>query len=1334
MEFVMPKYSFKPELKEISALYNSALQSSNQMRDNCYSALLLGGAHIVRTRISSLDEHIRRSKPALLSASTNPKFPSRTHEFVNDFFADKIESADFIQRLIGALQKKSKLGFLTTNDLWAIPNAISIYLIRSISHTAISPDRHCEKIFASLNSCHSILAEIQNILWVDIMPKVSYLDTILEEDPHGAFLSMDAESKDLYRQSITRIAKLGGRTEKEVASQALALALRHVGDHRRELSHVGYYLVGNGTKLICSHWKDMRLLVSANRSSTITRLAFVFSAISLLCAAGLTTQVIFNTSIASLPAIVGVAIWMATTLILFEALIHLFRYSVKAAYSTTKHPRFNYERAVPIDAKTLVVIPCLLISKENILRLKEKLLMQYLRNRVDNVNFALLTDWTDSKAEIKADDFELLASAIDSIKNLNENHASNGSKFFLFHRSRIWSPSEKAWMGRARKHGKLIDLNRYLVEGNRSSFHTIVGNTEVLADTAYVITIDDDTDLSYGSVVRLVSTISHPLCKPRLSDDGKRVAHGYGLLQPTVSTLGLTDKESRYQDLVTHGVGIKIYQSSSSDFYADVLDTGSYIGKGIYDVKCANSLLASAIDSGLVLSHDIIEGGLLNSSSVSDTEIFEPAPQTYGSEMKRQERWIRGDAQNLLWLLSKPRKIAEVGVVTSWRIHESLLNHFIEPALLVAALASCGIADLSWLASGIVAYLFIPPILRSVIKFQGQYLLTGNLLGITLDSIGNDFTIAFLKLITLPHRSVVSMVALARSSYRFCVSGNYLLEWTASEHSGEVKGVTGVLISGIVLSTTCIYVSFGLTQTNLLIATFFSSLWLASPFYVKFLNSRPDATGNHVHDELLPLAWRTWKYFDQAFAASKTKIVPDNLGYQETDKRSSPTNIGMSLVAVIAANKLNLINRRSCLKVIRSALESVAKLPTCEGHLYNWYDIDDLTVIGQASISSADSANFIASITVVMQWLQETPSTCELKDIAKTYLKLADAMESCCTDQAVLDTTKSLRRLLTEISIQGAVERSDVQEILAAIPALNNEAETVHTLLRGAHECFDCIGSEANKPEIDRLMLICKRLSTPSFSFFLNPQAGLLHIERKEKDQTASPAVYDLLASEARLATFIGVAKSNLGMDNWTRLSRSKIATAQGPCLVSWNGSLFEHLFAELFAQSPRGSLLDISCRNAVKRSKQIKPGLVWGKAECAFYDPSSDHTYGPIGEIELSISRESPSRTIIAPYASILALRLDTSSVVANVRHLDQLKAIGQLGLVESISFNDDAGQTHQIMRRHYSHHQGMILASIANTHSGAITSLFFKDPEMRAGKLLLQEPWPAIFSVIRN
>jgi hypothetical protein len=187
-------------------------------------------------------------------------------------------------------------------------------------------------------------------------------------------------------------------------------------------------------------------------------------------------------------------------------------------------PRMDYADGLPPSMRSLVAVPAMLASEEDVEELVEGLEVRFLANRDAHLHFALLTDFIDAATETLPQDARLLALAKERIDALNTIHAdAEGDRFFLFHRPRRWNPTERAWMGRERKRGKLADLNAWLRGGARGCFSLIAGRAEVLRDVRYVITLDADTQLPRDSARGFVGAMAHPLNRPVL-DAGRNRA------------------------------------------------------------------------------------------------------------------------------------------------------------------------------------------------------------------------------------------------------------------------------------------------------------------------------------------------------------------------------------------------------------------------------------------------------------------------------------------------------------------------------------------------------------------------------------------------------------------------------------------------------------------------------------------------------------------------------------------------------------------------------------------------------------------------------------------
>src|SRR5204863_845499 len=177
-------------------------------------------------------------------------------------------------------------------------------------------------------------------------------------------------------------------------------------------------------------------------------------------------------------------------------------------------PRLDFKDGIPPEQRTMVVVPTMLSNPVNVENLLEGLEIRYLANRDTNLHFALLTDFEDAEQEVSEKDDELVRLAREGIEALNQKYGTQRSDiFFLFHRPRRWNADEAVWMGYERKRGKLFEFNAYL-RGTRGRFATVAGDTTVLADVRFVITLDTDTQLPRDSARQMVGAMAHPLNRP----------------------------------------------------------------------------------------------------------------------------------------------------------------------------------------------------------------------------------------------------------------------------------------------------------------------------------------------------------------------------------------------------------------------------------------------------------------------------------------------------------------------------------------------------------------------------------------------------------------------------------------------------------------------------------------------------------------------------------------------------------------------------------------------------------------------------------------------------
>ena len=537
--------------------------------------------------------------------------------------------------------------------------------------------------------------------WRQFVGEHSLVEQTLAGDPARIYGEMDFATRDRYRQAVEGIARRSQLTEYAVARKAVQLAETHAREKpNARAAHVGYYLVDRGRPLL-EHLAEMRLSPGA----LLDKLRRQFPLTGYLAAMGLVTlaatllflrwtqqqEAGWLALLLAVPALIcaasfGLALanWLATELLSPQSL-----------------PRLDFEQGIPPEQRTLVVVPTMLTSAAGIEHLLEGIEVRYLANRDPCLHFALLTDATDAVEETLPGDVELVRLARAGIERLNEKYADvRGDVFYLFHRARRWNAQEGVWMGYERKRGKLADLNA-LLRGATGRFAEVVGDTAILQQVRYVITLDTDTQLPRDTARQMVGTLAHPLNRPVFNQRLCRVVAGYTILQPRVGVSLPSAHRSRFAQLYAGDAGIDPYTRVVSDVYQDLFGEGSFIGKGIYDV---DSFVQHCCDfpENAILSHDLIEGAYCRSALLSDVTLYEEYPSRYAADVARRHRWMRDDWQIAGWLLpwvrgrSGQRVRNPISALSRWKILDNLRRNLTPVAMLLLLL-------MTWLMSPAIA-------------------------------------------------------------------------------------------------------------------------------------------------------------------------------------------------------------------------------------------------------------------------------------------------------------------------------------------------------------------------------------------------------------------------------------------------------------------------------------------------------------------------------------------------------------------------------------------------------------------------------------------------------
>ena len=833
--------------------------------------------------------------------------------------------------------------------------------------------------------------------WREFVEAMSAVERILRSDPGEAYPAMDFATRDRYRHIIEEVAKISARAEDTVASRAIELARSSAvrdgsGDRT---AHVGYYLVDQGlAELEAATLARLPPAAALRRWASRSPLLIYLGAISLitlLLVAGLLAQAWAEgmTDWALLP--LGILALVATG----QLAVALVNWLATLLASPHPLPRMDYSTGIPPASRTLVVVPTMLTGERNVENLIEALEVRFLANRDPTRHFGLLTDFRDAAEDTLAGDESILHLARERIDALNARYADGRNDvFFLFHRPRRWNPHDRVWMGYERKRGKLADLNALLREGDSGGFALVVGATAVLSGVKYVITLDTDTQLPRDAARAFVGTMSHPLNRPLYDPGLGRVRVGYGILQPRVSVSLSGSSQSRYARLNGGEPGIDPYTRAVSDVYQDAFREGSFIGKGIYDVDAFEQTLKGRFPENRILSHDLLEGCYTRAGLLSDVQLYEEYPTRYGADVNRRYRWIRGDWQLAGWLLpwvpgpDGRRRVNPLSALSRWKLFDNLRRSLVPAALMLLLLLGWTVFSAAgfWTLA-VLGILLIPPVLSSLLDVfripddmrPGQHLVA------TVEATGLRVVQTGFALMTLPHEAFYSLDAVLRTLWRLLVTRKRLLEWNPSgdqERSSRTDLAASFRNMGAApaIATGAAVTLAVANPAALLVAGPILVLWMVSPAIAWWISLPLARRESRLTAEQLRflgrIARKTWAFFETFVGAEDHWLPPDN--YQEyragtLAHRTSPTNIGLSLLANLSACDFGYIPAGQLVERTAHTLETMAGLQRHRGHFFNWYDTLSLQPLHPAYISTVDSGNLAGHLLTLRAGLMALP-------------------------------------------------------------------------------------------------------------------------------------------------------------------------------------------------------------------------------------------------------------------------------------------------------------------------------------------------------------------------
>ena len=1192
----------------------------------------------------------------------------------------------------------------------------------------------------SVSNAITSLRAIGDSDWPDIIARTSALMRLMLTLP--VFEAEDNTTRDQSLHAIERLARRSGQGEVAVAGRLLGLIREAEGDPVRSLA--AYWLTGAGRPTLAR-----ALGLNAGRALAwlfITRrLALPLYLGALLVALGLLSWLLLRHA---LPA-PGWAVVLAGCLALFpasETVVAVINRLISESAKPEHLPRLALADGIPPQHRVMVVIPGMLTGPESAKSLAHRLLLHYLANPEPQAQFALLTDWLDADTAHTSQDAEDLASAVAEIETLNARHPpdpdGNGAtpRFILLHRERLFSQTEQRWIGWERKRGKLDLLVAALATGQSAPFLDLGESSRIAPAIQYLLTLDSDTQLPPGRLRELVGVAAHPHNQPRLDDSGTAVVSGYGILQPRVATpLPSVQEFTLYHWLFAGQCGIDPYSAASSEVYQDLFSEGTFTGKGLLHVAAMHAVLAHRLPEGQVLSHDLIEGSMARCGAVTDISVIEDAPFHADVAASRVHRWTRGDWQ-LLPFFFQPGRYG-LQAIHLWKMFDNLRRSLVAPmslALLLLTLAGYVLSP--WTALLLVLAAFSAgPVMGAVAGLSPSHddIALRHFYRETLSDLARAIWGGLWLLAQLLQQSMSQVDAIGRALHRMLVSRRHLLQWTtAAAAQAQAKAGLPALMRQHWREPAMALVLLGVLLAAATpmpwLAVGLCGLWGAAPVWTWWVSracpaGRQAQTPANDQAYLEGIARDTWRLFERCVGPGDNHLPPDNLQVLPHDivaHRTSPTNIGMYLLSATCARQFGWIGTQDMLERLEATLATLLTMERYRGHFMNWYDTQTALPMLPMYVSTVDSGNFSAHLLSVAQAcleLDRHPDTGQ------------------ASQRALIASHARLAPLLAQRSRLPAPRRDELRWMLADLRATRRSAALDR---QAAADEAAQRGNPVNTGP--RLRALARAFTTiawqAEFKFLYSSKRHLLHIGYRVAEHQRDASFYDLLASESRLTSLLGIARGDVPVRHWGHLGRVFFESGSGAGIRSWTGSMFEYLMPTLVLAEPHGSVLSDACHAALREQIAFSSqhGVPWGISESAY--AASDYTlayqYAPQGVPALALRRTPTDELVIAPYATALAALIAPHTATQNFAALEKLGARGRYGFIEALDYSvprRTGAEPYVPVSTFMAHHQGMTIVALthvlmngapqrwgmANAHLQAVSSLLHERAPREVSRL---------------
>ncbi|MGK2861956.1 MAG: glucoamylase family protein, partial [Chitinophagaceae bacterium] len=685
-----------------------------------------------------------------------------------------------------------------------------------------------------------------------------------------------------------------------------------------------------------------------------------------------------------------------------------------------------------------------------------------------------------------------------------------------------------------------------------------------------------------------------------------------------------------------------------------------------------------------------------------------------------------------------------------------------------------------------------------------------------------------INFIFLPFEVYTNITAIFQTLWRIYFTRKNLLQWNPySNTRTDEKTMAGAYkvmwFSPFLAAVLFVFLTVWSPITLAKVLPFLI-IWAGAPFIAWFISKPAGEKSIEISAEqtiyLRKLARKIWAFFETHVGAADNWLPPDNFQEAPVERiahRTSPTNIGLSLLANLTAYDFGYITAGELIELTTNTVSTMQRMEKYRGHLYNWYDTRSLMPLNPRYISTVDSGNLMGHLVTLKQGLLTIP---EKKIITESMFEglldevrilsekinipaLKSFQEQLTDDNlANLDNPheikkyldgleQSLTRILVQLDIDPENEADWwIQKIFAHIKNIKNDlgvympwlllneppakferqipflpgvptikqlSQIEQILLHKINELYSADNTEEENDWltiyrtgitetgrrakaimllVEQLAVRCTQLSHMEFNFLYDSTQHLLTIGYNAEEHRRDNSFYDLLASEARLTTFVAVAQGKLPQQSWFALGRQLTNIGTTPILLSWSGSMFEYLMPLLVMPTYRNTLLDQTSKAVIQKQIEYgkKRGVPWGISESGYnmVDASLNYQYHPFGVPGLGFKRGLGEDLVISPYSTIMGLMVSPRDAYDNLQVLKSEGFEGRFGFYEAIDYTPSRlsrKQNYVVVKSFMAHHLGMSFLAISHLiHKQPMQRRFESDIEVKSALLLLQERIPRV------